>query len=141
MVTSVRVDARSLWSATLESRALRWVVVLVVLGLVVLDAGSVFMTRLSLTDDGHQAGRAVARAVTGLPMTPATAETGYEAALGVTGEKDGVTVRKTDFEVLPNGGVTLTVVRTAPTLVVQRVSWLEHFGVVEVSVVVEKPVA
>jgi len=116
-------------------------VVLTLMGVVVLDAGSVFMTRLSVSDDGNQAGRAAARAVTGLPLTPATAMTGYEAALEVTGEKDGVTVRKSDFEVLPGGGVALTVERTAPSLVLKRVSWLERFGFVEVSVVVQKPVA
>jgi hypothetical protein len=50
--TRVRVDARGLWAGTLGSSSLRWVVVLAVLLVVVLDAGSVFMTRISLSDDG-----------------------------------------------------------------------------------------
>jgi hypothetical protein len=140
MVTRVRVDARGLWAGTLGSRLVRWAVVLAVVLVVVVDAGSVFMTRISLSDDGREAGREAARAVSGLPLNAATAVTGYDAAEEVTGFKDGVSVRQSDFEVLPGGGVALTVMRTAPSLVLGRVPWLERFGVVAVSVVVEKPV-
>ena len=135
----VRVDARGIWAGTLGSPLVRWVVVLGVVLVVALDAGSVVMTRMSLSDDGREAGRAAARAVSGFPLTVATAVTAYEAAEEVTGFKDGVSVRESDFEVLPGGGVALTVVRTAPSLLLWRVSWLERFGVVEVSDVVEKP--
>ena len=118
----------------------RWVVVLGVVLVVALDAGSVVMTRMSLSDDGREAGRAAARAVSGLPLILSTAVTAFEAAEEVTGFKEGVSVLRSDFEVLPSGGVTLTVVRTAPSLVLRRVSWLERFADVEVSVVVGKPV-
>jgi hypothetical protein len=42
--------------------------------------------------------------------------------------------------VLPGGGVSLTLVRTAPSLVLGRVPWLAKYGVVSASVVAEKPV-
>ena len=64
----------------------------------------------------------------------------FEAAEEVTDAKEGVSVLQSDFEVLRGGGVALTVVRTAPSLVLWRVPWLERFAAVEVSVVVEKPV-
>jgi hypothetical protein len=136
----VRVDARSVWAGTLGSRLVRWVAVLAVVLVVALDAGSVFMTRISLSDDGQEAGREAARAVSGLPLNSATAVAGFEAAEEVTGFKDGVSLRQSDFEVLPGGGVALTVVRTAPSFVLGRVPWLAHYGVVAVSVVVDKPV-
>jgi len=136
----VRVDAGSLWAGTLGSRLVRWTVVLAVVLVVVLDAGSVLMTRMSLSDDGREAGRAAARAVSGLPLTSATAVTAFDAAVEVAGFKDGVSVRQSDFEVLPGGAVALTVVRTAPSMVLARVPWLAHYGVVVVSVVVDKPV-
>ena len=135
--TRVRVDGKSVWRA---SQVVRWGLVLAVVLVVVLDAGSVLMTHMSLSDDSRQAGREAARAVTGLPLTLATAEVGYEAATKVTDAKDGTSVRKSDFEVLPGGGVNLTVVRTAPSLVLKRVPWIAHFGVVVVSTVVDKPV-
>ena len=118
----------------------RWVVVLGVALVVVVDAGSVLMTRMSLSDDGREAGREAARAVSGLDLILPTVVTAFEAAEEVTEAKEGVSLLKSDFEVLPNGGVALTVVRTAPTLMLWRVSWLERFGVVEMSMVVEKPV-
>ena len=138
--TRLRVDGKSVWRGTLGSVLVRWVVALAVVGVVGLDAGSVFLTRMSLSDDGRQAGREAARAVTGMPLNSETAETGYEAATKVTGFKDGVSVQESDFEVLPGGGVKLTVVRTAPSLVLGRVPWIARFGVVAVSTVVEKPV-
>jgi hypothetical protein len=136
----VRVDARGIWAGTLGSRLVRWAVVLAVVLVTVLDAGSVLMTRMSLSDDGREAGRAAGRAVSGLPLTSTTAVTAFEAAEEVTDFKEGVSLRQSDFRVLPGGGVALTVVRSAPSLVLQRVSWLERFGVVAVSEVVEKSV-
>ena len=138
--TRVRVDARGIWAGTLGSRLVRWVVVAAVSLVVALDVGSVVMTRMSLSDDGYEAGRAAARAVSGLPLTPTTAVTAFEAAEDVTESKVGVSVRTSDFEVLPGGAVALTVVRTAPWFVLGRVPRWERFGVVVVSMVVEKPV-
>ncbi|MGV8847617.1 hypothetical protein [Tessaracoccus sp.] len=115
-------------------------VFLVLLGVVVLDAGSVLMTKVSLADDARDAGRAAGRAVSGLPLSSSTAVVGFEAAQGVVSFKDGVKVRESDFEVLPGDGVRLTLVRTAPSLVLGRVPFLARLGVVEASVVVEKPV-
>jgi hypothetical protein len=140
VLTRVRVDTKSVWGGTLGSRALRWVVVALVVGVVVLDSGSVLMTRMSLTDTGREAGRMAAKAVSGLPMTSQTAVVGFIAAKEVTDYKDGVTLRETGFEVLQGGGVALTVVRTAPSLVLGRIPSLAHFGVVVVPVVVDKPV-
>jgi hypothetical protein len=95
---------------------------------------------MSLADDAGEAGRAAARAVSGLPVTTETATVGFEAAGEVTALKEGELVRRSDFEVLPGGGVSLTLVRTAPSLVLGRVPWLAKYGVVVASVVVEKPV-
>ena len=136
----LRIDAGSVWAGTLGSRLLRWVVVLTVVLVVVLDAGSVFMTRISLSDDGQKAGREAAKAASGLPLNSDTAVTAFDAAQVVTAEKDGETVRQSDFLVKPGGRVRLTVERTAPSLVLGRVPWLAHFGEVAVTVEVEKPV-
>lgn len=146
--TRVRIDAKSVWRATLGSRVVQWAVVLAVVLVVVLDAGSIFLTKMSLSDDAKQAGREAARAVSGMDLNSETAKVGYEAATKVTDLKDGVTVvqrgagakREQDFEVLSDGRVRLTVVRTAPSLVLGRVSWIARFGVVSVSTQVEKPV-
>jgi len=138
--TRVRVDARGVWAGTLGSRLVRWLMLSAVVLVVVLDAGSVLMTRLSLDDDGREAGRAAAHAVSGLPLTTSTAVVAFAAANDVAGYKEGMSVRQSDFEVLKGGGVALTVVRTAPSLVLGRVSWLERYGVVMVSLVVDKPV-
>ena len=138
--TRVRIDGKSVWRATLGSRLVHWGVALAVVLVVVLDTGSIFLTKMSLSDDANQAGREAARAVSELPLNSKTAELGYEAATKVTGFKDGVSVRQSDFEVLPGGRVKLTVERTAPSLVMGRVSWIARFGVVAVTTVVEKPV-
>ncbi|MEP7193012.1 MAG: hypothetical protein ABI903_09125 [Actinomycetota bacterium] len=108
--------------------------------MVVLDAGSVVLTKMSLTDDAGKAGRAAAQAVSGLPVTSAAATVGYRAAGQVAAFNEGEEVQRSDFEVLPGGGVSLTLVRTAPSLVLGRVPWLAKYGVVSASVVVEKPV-
>jgi len=140
VLTRVRVDTKSVWGATLGSRVLRWGVLALVVAVVVLDSGSVLLTRMSLTDTGLEAGRAAARAVSGLPLKPQTAVVGFRAAKEITDFKDEVTLREDGFEVLPGGGVALTVVRTAPSLVLARIPWLAHYGVVVVPVVVDKPV-
>lgn len=138
--TRVRIDTKSVWGGTLGSRALRWGVLALVVAVVVLDSGSLLLTRMSLTDTGREAGRAAAKAVSGLPLTPQTAVVGFRAAKEVTDFKDGVTLREDGFELLQGGGVTLTVVRTAPSLVLARIPSLAHYGVLVVPVVVDKPV-
>lgn len=136
----VRVDGRSLWRGSLGSAWLKWLVALSLVLVVVLDAGSVVLTKMSLADDAGKAGRAAARAVSGLPVTTTTAQVGFAAAGQVAAFNEGEEVQRSDFEVLPGGGVSLTLVRTAPSLVLGRVPWLAKYGVVSASVVVEKPV-
>lgn len=136
----VRVDVKSLWGGTLGAQWLRWVVVVLVAAVVVLDSGSVVLTKMSLADDAGKAGRAAARAVSGLPVTTTTAQVGFAAAGQVAAFNEGEEVQRSDFEVLPGGGVSLTLVRTAPSLVLGRVPWLAKYGEVSASVVVEKPV-
>ena len=140
VVTRVRLDARSVWAGTLGSPLVKGVFVAALLLVVVADAGSVLMTKMSLSDTGRAAGRSASMAAAGMPLTTTTAVTAYQAAERVTSFKDGVSIQESDFEVLPDGGVMLTVVKTAPSLVLGRVPWLARFAVVSMSVVVGKAV-
>ena len=120
--------------------SLRDMVFLLVSALFVLgavDGGSVFLTRMSVPDAARQAGYAAAAAAENQPTTRQTAMVAFRAA-----RKDAATrnlvVRPKDFTLYPDGRVTLTADRTAPTMLLHRISALRHLTDVSVTVTVSK---
>jgi hypothetical protein len=96
--------------------------------LVVIDGGSCVVARMSVTDQVKDAGLAALQAVEGQPLTQRTVERAYQAASAVaapsaTVDADG----PTGFSMTRDGSVTLTLRRTAPTLLLHRIGPLaEH---------------
>jgi hypothetical protein len=109
--------------------------VLVVLGAV--DAGSVMLTRLSVPDDVRRVGHVAAAAAYGQPTTRKTAQAAFAAAQSEARHR-GIVVTTDDFALYPDGRVTLTAQKTAPTLLVKRIEALSHFAEVQTTVTVEK---
>jgi hypothetical protein len=110
------------------------VLVPVVLGGI--DAGSVALTRMALPDDaraaGHTATELVGHAAPSQPLADAALAAAREEA-----RTHGVAVRRRGFTIYPDGRVTLTAVKEAPTLLLGRVGALRHFTEVRTTVTVE----
>jgi hypothetical protein len=116
-------------------RPLVWVVVTVVATLAVLDAGSVLLTRVAVPDQAREAGYAAAEAAQDRPVDRQTARVALVAAREQAGTT-GNTVRARDFVLRPDGRVSLTAGRTAPTLLLHRIPQLRHLARVTESVTV-----
>jgi hypothetical protein len=100
------------------------------------DAGSLAIVHVTVPDHAREAGRAAAEASKGLPATQRTAVVAYEAAQRVAVRHDE-TVRRDDFTVYDDGWVTLTVQRTAPTVLVRLVPGLRNLAVAGTTATVE----
>jgi hypothetical protein len=70
---------------------------------------------MSTEHDASTVAYAAAAAVRGMPITPQTAVIAYKAADELA-DRLGATVQQKDFRVNVNGGITLTLTKTAPTL-------------------------
>lgn len=116
-------------------RPLVWTAVAVVLVMAVLDTGSVVLTRLAVPDQAREAGYAAAEAVKGKPVDRQTALVALRAARQQAGT-DGNTVRARLFIVRPDGRVTLSVRRKAPTLLLHRIPQLKPLARVTETVTV-----
>jgi hypothetical protein len=91
-------------------------------GLIAFDLISLGTSRLQAEDHAHTAARAAVEAYGG----PRTVQVAYDAALAEV-LADGDTIDAQSFAFAADGSVTLTLRRTAPTLVVRRISALrEH---------------
>lgn len=112
-VTSDRGDIVLGWLTKL-------VVVLSLLGVVGFDLISLASTRFQAEDHAQSAVRAAAAAWSG----PLTLQAAYDAAVAEVVEH-GDTIEAESFSVLPDGTVTLTLLRAAPTLVLEKVPPLE----------------
>ena len=109
--------------------ALVWFIGAAILVLSLIDGGSVAITRAAVPDDARDAGYAAAEAVEGLPGTQHAALIGYEAATR-RGTATALHIERKGFTVYPDGRVTLTVSRTAPTLVFKHLPVLRDLTVV-----------
>jgi len=94
-----------------------------------IDGGSVVLTEMSVPDDTTAAGQAGAQAVEELPATRQNVVIAFEAARAAAAG-DSLKVRTKDFRLFPNGEVSLTASRTAPTLVFHRLPWFRDLTVV-----------
>ncbi len=104
-----------------------------------IDGGSLGYARLAADDNARKAGSAATEAIRGRPLTEQTALTAYRAA-SAAAERSGATVAKRDFAVHGDGSVTLTLARTAPALVLDRLPFLDHPTAVTATVTVEPSV-
>lgn len=107
---------------------IRMTLVLLVLGLAVVEGGSIFFTRLTLEDAVEYA------SITGADQlqksrSPQAAEAASAEALAE--REDGA--KLTRFEILSDGGVRVTATEEAATIVVQRIGFLEDLAQVEVT--------
>ena len=94
-----------------------------------IDGGSVVLTSLSVPDDTGAAGQAAAAAVEGEPATKQSAIVAFEAAQ-LAGAGNSLSVHTEDFTLYPDGRVSLTASRVAPTLVFHRLPWFRERAVV-----------
>lgn len=116
-------------------RTLMLVAVSVIIVLGAVDGGSVFLTRMAVPDEARQAGYAAAAAVAGKQATPQTVRIAYGAAREDARARN-ITISTKDFTLFPDGRVTLTAHRTAPTLLLHRISALSHLSEVRATVTV-----
>jgi hypothetical protein len=106
-------------------RVAAWLVVGLVVALTLVDVGSVVLTKMRVDDDLKSAGFAGATAIQG----GQTAQTAYAAAVADLDEGEQIVTET--FAVGPAGGVTLTLRKTAPTVVLKHLSFLDGFTEVE----------
>jgi hypothetical protein len=117
-------------------RALIFLAVLAVPLLGAIDGGSVLYSRTATEHDASTVAYAAAAAVRGMPITPQTAVTAYEAADKLAHQLGG-TVQQKDFRVNRNGGITLTLTRTARTVVFDHLPRLRDLVEISSTVTVE----
>jgi hypothetical protein len=101
-----------------------------------IDAGSVALTRMALADDAREAGHTATELVGHATPTQPLADAALLAAREEA-RAHGVIVRRKGFTIYPDGRVTLTAAKEAPTLLLGRVGALRHFTEVRTTVTVE----
>jgi hypothetical protein len=97
------------------------IVVLSIAGVIGFDLISLGTSRLQADDHAQAAARAAVEAYSG----PRSVQAAYDAALAEV-VADGDTIEAPSFSFAADGSVTLTLHRTAPTLLVRQVSALRH---------------
>lgn len=106
-------------------RTLGWLLAAAALVVGLVDAGSVALTRVSVPHGVRDAGRAAAATVPDPPLTPDAAAAALAAARAQARPR-GLTIRRKGFTIYPDGRVTLTGARTAPTLLLSHVDALRR---------------
>lgn len=102
---------------------------------VLVDGGSVFLTRMAVPDEARQAGYAAAAAVADEEASPQTVRVAFQAAR-TDARARNISISTRSFTLYPDGRVTLTARRTAPTLLLHRISALSHLSDVRATVTV-----
>jgi hypothetical protein len=105
------------------------VVTLSVLGVLGFDAVSLAAAHFSAEDRAQTA----ARAASSVYRAPADLQKAYEAAHFSAAEQ-GDTIAPTDFSIGPDGRVTLTLQRTAPTLLLEKIAPLRGWAEIRTTV-------
>ena len=116
-------------------KAIVWLFVSTMFLLVLIDGGSVFLTRMSVPDAARNAGYAAATTVEGQPTTRRTVLVAYNAARD-DGDKRNLQIKTKNFTLYPDGKVKLTASRTAGTLVLRRIPSWSHWADVSATVTV-----
>jgi hypothetical protein len=120
------------------TRTLGVLVILAVMVLGVIDGGVVGYAHVATEDDAKVVARAAAEAVRGERVTEQTAVIAYQAAESIA-HRFGATVPRNDFTVHSDGQVTLTLQRSAPTLVFDHLPFLRDTTTISTTVTVEPP--
>jgi Flp pilus assembly protein TadG len=116
----------------------RYAVVLVILGVIMIEAGSILFTYIGLQNAADAA--AIRAADTwSVSRDLRTARRAARDELDTKGQDDA-TITTFEADSLPALQVRFTVEKQAPTLIVQRLSFLEDLGIVEVDATAQ-PVA
>lgn len=120
-------------------RTAAWAVFALVAVGAVVDGGSCSLARVQVDDSAKTAARVAAQSIESQPINQATAEAAYTAADSALPSEDESIVRdgpgsEQDFRLGPDGSITLTVQRTAPTLVFKYVPGLKDFTTASVTV-------
>ncbi|GAA2142022.1 hypothetical protein GCM10009844_12830 [Nocardioides koreensis] len=104
--------------------------------LLAVDSGSVVLTRMSEPDDVRTAGYKAAEVAKTGPTVRQVALNALATARQDADTHD-IKVPSKGFAIYPDGRVTLTGTKTAPTILLHRVSFLSHFAEVSTTVTVE----
>ena len=112
------------------------IVAALVLAVLAVDSGSIMLTKMSSTDDVKQAGHQAADVAKHGPATRQTAIAALAAAEQEAGTH-GISVASKDFTIYPDGRVTLTGTKTAPTLLMKHLSAFDHLIHVHTTLTVE----
>ena len=122
----------------LQQLSFRGLIILAVAAVACLaiDTGSVILTKVSTPDDIRDAGYKAAAVAEQGPATRQVAVNALSAA-----QQDalahGITVVSKGFTIYPDGSVTLTGTKTAPTLLMQHVALLSRLTHVSTTLTVE----
>ena len=109
-----------------------WLLILATLLVLVIDTGSIVLSRVRVKDDVLTAGLAGSGAVEGLPATPGTASVALRAAEAEAHQRR-LRLQRSKFLLYAGGTVELSGSRTAPTLLLHRLEPLRHFADVRAS--------
>lgn len=101
-----------------------------------IDSGSILLTRMAIPDAAKQVGYAAAVAVENKPATRENAIVALRTARD-DAENRNLVVTSKGFTLYPDGRVRLTARRTAPTLVLKRLSAFSDMADVSVTVTVD----
>lgn len=113
-------------------RPVIWLAVAAALIVAAIDAGSVVMSRIKVPDDVKRAGLAAANEVENETVDQRAAAIAYDTATRQA-RPLGIDIKPKHFTLYPDGRVELTGVRTAPTLVLDRIGPLRHLAKVKVT--------
>jgi hypothetical protein len=116
--------------------AIVWLLAVALQLVALVDGGSIMLTELSVPDGTEVSGQAAVAAVEGLPATKHNAVIAYTAAQAA-GDELTLHIHTEGFRLYPDGRVTLTASRTAPTLVFHRLPWFRDLTLVSFSSTVE----
>lgn len=98
--------------------------------LVVIDGGSCALAAMSVSDTVKDAGRAAVSVAVNQPVNYRTATQSYQAAQQVASDAHAQVVTDGDdgFALQADRSVTLTITRTAPTLLMGHIGPLKHYS-------------
>lgn len=105
-------------------KRVRNVVVLAVIGLVGIDAGSITLTHFTANNSSGDVGLAAVQQTYGKPITASVAEQAYQAAESVAEDNGEQVLKDSSFVVHTDGSVSFVLVKHAPTLFAQYISGL-----------------
>ena len=111
-------------------RPLIWLAVAAAILVAAIDTGAVVLARIKVPDDVKRAGLAAAVEVENEPVNQRAATIAYDAATR-SARPLGIEIKPKSFTLYPDGRVELTGVRTAPTLLLDRIEPLRHLAKVK----------